>query len=102
MGQLYQIFFNLPMKEFGQYQFYSLIKNPLYIFPFIGLRYSPRIIFSCTGFILAYKYLTYLKRGTGINYIFKFIFRQLYKYLILINLIFFAKFSLNFLISNFS
>ena len=102
MGQLYLIFFNLPMKEFGQYQFYYLINNLLYIFPFIGLRYSPRIIFSCTGFILTYKYLTYLKRGTGFYHIFKFIFRQLYKYLILINLIFFAKFSLNFIISNFS
>jgi len=100
MGQLYLIFFNLPMKEFGQYQFYSLINNILYIFPFIGLRYSPRIIFSCSGFMLAYKFLTYLNRGR-FYHLFKFIFRQLYKYLILINLIFFAKFSLNVLISNF-
>ena len=101
MGQLYLTFFNLPMKEFGQYQFYRLINNILYIYPFIGLRYSPRIIFSCSGFILAYKLLAYLKRGAGFYHIFKFIFRQLYKYLILINIIFFAKFSLNVIFSIF-
>ena len=56
LGQIYLILYNLPMKDFGQSHFYKLIRGIHYIFYFIGLRYSPRIIFSCSGFILSYKY----------------------------------------------
>ena len=58
IGQLYLILLNLPTKEFGKYQFSQLISNPFYIFPFIGLRYSPRILFSYSGFTLTLKFLS--------------------------------------------
>ena len=94
IGQLYLILLNLPTKEFGKYQFSELISNPFYIFPFIGLRYSPRILFSCSGFTLTHKFLSYISQNSGCKHIFKFVFCQFYKYLILINLILFARFSM--------
>jgi len=94
IGQLYLILLNLPTKQFGKYQFYELISNPFYIFPFIGLRYSPRILFSCSGFTLTRKFLSYISQNPSYKNIIKFIFGQFYKYLILINLIFFARFSM--------
>ena len=93
-GQLYLIFFNLPMKEFGKYHFYKLLLSVFYIFPFIGLRYSPRIIFSCSGFTLTYKFLSFFEKESR-YYLIKFFFRQIYKYLFLINLILGGRYSLN-------
>lgn len=96
IGQLYLVLLNLPFKEFGQHQFYQLMFSVLYIFPFIGLRYSPRIIFSCSGFTLTYKFLSYISQSSGPKQIIKFIFGQFYKFLILINLILFARFSIQY------
>ena len=92
LGQIYLILFNLPMKEFGLSQFYNLISNVLYILLFIGLRYSPRIIFSCSGFTLSYKYLSFIDKNKEFYYI-KFVFIQLYKYIILVIFILFCRFS---------
>ena len=69
IGQLYLILLNLPTKEFGKYQFSELISNPFYIFPFIGLRYSPRILFSCSGFTLTRKFLSYISQNSSNKHI---------------------------------
>lgn len=92
-GQLYMIFFNVPIKDFGPYQFYELYHSILYIIPFVGLRYSPRILFSCSGYTLSFKYLSYIDQNKN-YYFLKFIFRQLYKYLILILYMFNIRYSL--------
>ena len=98
IGQLYLVLLNMPTKDFGKHQFFELISNPLYIFPFIGLRYSPRILSSCNGFTLTHKFLSYISQNSGCKHIFKFTFGQFYKYLILINLILFARYSMQYLI----
>ena len=93
LGQLYLIFFNLPMKEFGFYQFHELISNIAYVLIIIGLRYSPRVIFSCSGYTLTYKYLSFIDRESG-YYLIKFFFCQFYKYIILVLFILFLRYSL--------
>ena len=92
LGQIYLILYNLPMKEFGQQNFFNLFNSPLYILFFIGLRYSPRIIFSCSGYILSLKYLSYINKDLN-HYFFNFISRQIYKYLMLILIILFMRHS---------
>ena len=98
LGQLYLIFFNLPLKTFGYYEFYSFISNFLYVFPLIGLRYSPRILFSCSGYTLVYKYLSFIEQGNS-YYLLKFFCYQFYKYIILIVFILNLRYTLYFLIS---
>ena len=92
LGQIYLILYNLPMKDFGPANFYSLFKSFFYIFFFIGLRYSPRIIFSCSGFTLSFKYIAFIDKESK-NYCLKFILRHFFKYLILILILLFARHS---------
>ena len=73
-GQTFLILCNLPAKEFLAYPFFRLIDNPFFIILFIGLRYCPRIIFSCSGYTLVYKYLCYLDQGCD-YYFLKFFFK---------------------------
>ena len=92
-GQTFFILFNLPIKIFGIWSFYNIIFSPFYIILFIGLRYSPRVIFSCTGYTLSYKYLSFIAKKPT-YYFGKFILLQNYKYFILIIVILFTKYSL--------
>ena len=98
LGELYLIFFNLPMKTFGYYDFYSLLEHPVYFLILIGLRYSPRVLFSCSGYTLVYKYLSFIEKGIS-NYFIKFFCYHFYKYIILIIYLLFLRYSLYFLIS---
>jgi len=66
--------------------FYSLF--------FVGLRYAPRFIFSCSGYTLAYKFLSYIDKNFSFLSIIKFIFYQSHKYLILIGYSLFQRYSL--------
>ena len=93
LGQLFLVFLNIPMKNFGLYQFHELISHIAYTFIFIGLRYSPRIIFSCSGFTLTYKYLSFIDEVSSYYFI-KFFFRQFYKYIMLFIYVFFLRYSL--------
>ena len=61
-GHTYFILFNLPLKKYGQWSFYNIISSFNYVIPMFGLRYSPRIILSCSGFTFTYKYLSFLDR----------------------------------------
>ena len=81
-GLTFTILINLPMKEYVSWHFYSSIGNFLYAIIFIGYRYSPRVLFSCSGYTLIYKYLCFIKQEEGL-YFFKFIFLQSYKYILL-------------------
>ena len=59
LGVTFLIVVNSLTKILGSYQFYETLFSPVYIFAFIGLRYSPRIIFSCSGYTLIYKFLNF-------------------------------------------
>ena len=92
LGQIYLILYNLPMKNFGKQNFYFLINNFFYIFFFIGLRYSPRILFSCSGYILSFKYLCFIEKDSNLFFI-KLFSRHFYKYIILVLIILFGRHS---------
>jgi hypothetical protein len=98
LGQLFLIFSNLFMKDFGRYQFYKLLSSYSYVLIYIGLRYSPRVLFSCSGFTLTYKSLKFNEKEPKYS-LFKFFFLQFYKYLILILFVFFLRYSLYEIIS---
>ena len=95
MNSLSIIFSKILFLEFLEKRiFYSLF--------FVGLRYAPRFIFSCSGYTLAYKFLSYIDKDFSFLSIIKFIFYQSHKYLILIGYFLFQRFSLYPLFSSFN
>ena len=95
-GQTFVALINLPMKEYGIWDYYQIIINPIYAIIFIGYRYSPRILFSCSGYILIYKYLCYIEQEQGL-YFLKFLFIQSYKYILLFLVLIFFRHSIYFI-----
>ena len=93
LGQVFLIMFNLPSKVIFQKSFFDAINSLTYKVIFFGLRYSPRILFSCSGFIFIYKFLCYIEQQQRFYFI-KFIFLQSYKYILLIFVILFMHYSL--------
>jgi hypothetical protein len=67
----------------------SLLFYPIF---FIGLRYAPGFIFSCSGYTLAYKFLSYCDKNFSFLSIIKFILYQSHKYLILIGYFLFQRY----------
>ena len=96
IGLTFYILSNLPTKIISTTEFYETIKNPLYSLIFIGLRYSPRVIFSCSGYTLSYKFLNFIENEQS-YYLIKFIIIQSYKYILLIFITFFFGFSIYYL-----
>ena len=92
LGQIFFILVNFPAREFGFYQFYRSYYGPLYIFVFFGLRYSPRILFSCSGYTFSYKYISFIEKEKSF-YLLKFLFLQSYKYVIYILIYSFLRFT---------
>ena len=81
-GQTYIALVNLPMRDYGIWDFYRIMSNFLYFIIFFGYKYSPRILFSCSGYTLTYKFLCFIEQEKGL-YFLKFIFLQIYKYIFL-------------------
>ena len=92
-GQTFLVLFNIPSKAFLQYDFYKSMKSILYCIPFVGLRYSPRIIFSCSGYTLIFKFLCFIDQDYD-WYFLKFILLQSYRYILLILSALFLRYSL--------
>ena len=92
IGQTYFILFNSPIKNFGVWNFYETIFDFPYIMIFIGLRYSPRIIFSCSGYTLSYKYLSFIREKPK-YYLITFLLLESHRYFLLILIILFVKYS---------
>ena len=92
-GQIFFILFNLPFKNLTLTNFNSSVRNPFFFIPLIGLRYSPRVILSCSGYTLIYKYLNYIEQKPKL-YMLQFIFRQIYKYLLLLIIILYMRYSI--------
>ena len=94
LGSTFFDIYNSPLKMTGISQMKLLLENPLYSLIFIGLRYSPRIMISCSGYTFIYKYLCSKEKNISD---FKFIMYQSYKVFIFIILIFFYKNTINFI-----
>ena len=91
-GQTFAILFNLPLKEYGLWHFHKNFFSILYVLAFVGYKYSPRILFSCSGYTLIYKYLCYIEQEGG-YYFLKFVFLQSYKYILLFGVLFLFQYS---------
>ena len=74
---------NFPIKVYGLWEFYNIMKSFFYPLLFFGYKYCPRILFSCSGYTLIYKFLCYIEQEENFSLI-KFIFLQSYKYILLI------------------
>ena len=98
LGIIFVVIYNSPLKMAGMATMRNLFLHPVYSFVFIGLRYSPRIVFSCSGYTLAYKYLSFIEKNSENFSFFKFIFYQSHKYFLLVFFILFFRYTLSFLI----
>ena len=93
LGQIVLILFNFPSKSISQSNIYNTINNPFYALLFFSLRYAPRIILSCSGYILVYKFLCYIEQEQK-KYFIKFLFLQSYRFILLIIVLLFMRFCL--------
>ena len=93
IGQTFFILMNILIKTITITGFYETISNFLYIFIFIGLRYSPRLIFSCSGYTFSYKYLSFIEYNSNVSF-FKFLLFQSHKYILLIIVSIFMRYAL--------
>ena len=92
-GHTFLALSNLLHKILGSYQFYYSLKEPSFILAFIGLRYCPRIIFSCSGYTLVYKFLNFIEHDSNFCF-FKFLALQSYKFILLIIAVIYLRFCL--------
>ena len=109
LGTLFFNLYNSPISQKTKRQFYLNLGNFLNSFFYIGLKYSPRILLSCSGYSLFYKLTYYLDEKTeeereerinkekkhsfihytNINMLFTFIIHQIYKYILFLFVLFF-------------
>ena len=101
VGFAFVAMYNAPTKVSAPGQLIKLFREDwlFNIFIIIGIRYSPRIILSCSGYLLAFKYVSYLDK----NFIkntesilissLKFISYQIHKYFLLIMILLAERFS---------
>ena len=92
-GLTFTILMNIQIKDYGIYDFYQTMINLFFVFIYIGYRYSPRVLFSCSGYTLTYKYLCFIEQEKGLYFI-KFLFLQSYKYIILYFILILFKYSI--------
>ena len=93
-GSVFLLMINLPIISYEYQSLYLLMKNFFYSIFFIGIRYSPRILISCSGFTLSFKFISYLNDNK--SYL-RFLFYQIHKYFFLIIVILFYYYSLYYL-----
>ena len=96
-GHTFIALLNLPVKGYGIWDFYNIMSSPFYFFLFIAYRYSPRILFSCSGYILIYKYLCYIEQEKEL-YFLKFVFLQSYKYILLVFFVIIIRYPLYYIV----
>ena len=82
-GYTFMAIANFPIKVYGLWEFYKIMQSFFYPPLFFGYKYCPRILFSCSGYTLIYKFLCYIEQEENFSLI-KFIFLQSYKYILLI------------------
>ena len=93
-GNVFMKMINLPIISYTDFSLINLFNKFLYIIIFIGIRYSPRILLSCSSFTLTYKLISYLNNDKKF---WKFLIYQIHKYIYLIVVVLFFYFSLYYL-----
>ena len=89
VGFTFMVAYNSPIKVSSPNQLSDFFKDEYYFYLIImiGIRYSPRLIISCSGYLLAFKYVSYLDRNCIRNLeplfksTLKFISFQIHKFL---------------------
>ena len=74
IGTVFHTLINSPTHVYSNTIFGALTYSWYYGFIFYGVRYAPRILFACSGFILSFKLLSFfedkvdeIKEGKKIN-----------------------------------
>jgi hypothetical protein len=137
-GFVFYNLYNSNLKIYESLSYINFLKSYFVMIIFFGLRYSPRILFSCSGFSFVYKYLSYLDSRAGLDtgeekenyynytkyeknenekylyqykshykkdvnisniYLFKFLFRQFYKYFMHLLMVLFFRYSFYYIFS---
>lgn len=63
-GFLFYDLYNSPVSVYVENTFIEMMRNIIYSIFYIGLRYSPRILLSCSGYTLVYKFYCYLDENS--------------------------------------
>ena len=99
-GSTFVNLYNAPSKIYTPYHIEQFFSHAISSFVMIGVRYAPRIIISCSGYLLIYKYISFLDRNTKNNStsiltsFLTFILYQSHKYILLILVLLFQRYSL--------
>ena len=93
-GLTFFTFINSISKTYSKFLMNDLLSYFLYPLFFIGLRYSPRIIFSCSGYTLSFKYVSYIQKNNSLFGVIKFFLYQIHKYIIMFLFFLFQRYSL--------
>ena len=59
-GFLFVALYNNPISIYHEDTFIHMLLNLFFVVFFIGIRYAPRLLFSCSGFCVYYKLICYL------------------------------------------
>ena len=59
-GFLFFALFNNPISIYHEDTFINMLLNIVFVVFFVGIRYAPRLLFSCSGFCVYYKLICYL------------------------------------------
>ena len=59
-GNAYIALFNSQVTVYGKINFLEVMSHYLFFIFYIGVRYAPRVLFSCSGYSLFYKMMNYL------------------------------------------
>ena len=101
VGFAFVVMYNAPTKVSSPNQLNNLFTED-WLFNLciiIGIRYSPRIILSCSGYLLAFKYVSYLDKNfirnteSILKSSLKFISYQIHKYFLLIMILLAERYS---------
>jgi hypothetical protein len=103
-GTVYFILLNSPLKGYNETKFIRFLHSWYNCIVFFGIRYSPRIFFSVSGYTLVYKLYCYLDESKPVSYkeYFRFAFRQTYKYFHFLLFVVFFKYSFIPIVNTFS
>ena len=101
VGFTFMAAYNSPIKVSSPNQLSDFFKDEYYFYLIImiGIRYSPRLIISCSGYLLAFKYVSYLDRNCIRNLeplfksTLKFISFQIHKFFLLFLVLLFQRYS---------
>jgi hypothetical protein len=94
-GNLYFLLFNSPLKGYNEAKFIKFQRCWYNCIIFFGIRYSPRIFFSVSGYTLVYKLYCYLDEFKPVTYrdFFRFFFKQSYRCLYFMLFVVFFKYT---------